>query len=207
MSGLTDARVLKRFIILLAFATFIMFTVWAVMRQMKEVPEGDYEVRQGDIFLSDQKYDKAIERFEAALTMTPDHRGALGGIAVALIGQEKYGEAESTLTYLIDYLKKNLEADDKTGRGALAAAYGNRGIIRDRQGRYEDALKDYIESARVDLDLAEGPGVIDRILYYEKKPSSALGRAEYIYKQLKLPKAERVMRQPEEDEKQRVYKP
>ena len=207
MTGLTDPRVIKRFIILLGVATFIMFTVWAVTRQMKEVPQGDFEVRQGDIFLSDKKYDKAIERFEMALTQSPDHRGALGGIAVALIGQGKYGAAESTLTYLINYLIKNLEDDDPTGQGALSAAYGNRGIIRDRQGRYEDALKDYIESARVDLDLAEGPGVIERILYYERKPSSVLGRAEYIYKQLKLPKEQRVMRLPEEDEKQRVYKP
>ncbi|MCH7863823.1 MAG: tetratricopeptide repeat protein [Proteobacteria bacterium] len=207
MTGLTDPRVIKRFIILLGVATFIMFTVWAVMRQMKEVPQGDFEVRQGDIFLSDKKYDKAIERFEEALTLAPDHRGALGGIAVALIGQKKYDEAESMLTYLINYLIKNLEDDDPTGQGALSAAYGNRGIIRDRQGRYEDALKDYIESARVDLDLAEGPGVIERILYYERKPSSVLGRAEYLYKQLKLPKEQRIMRQPEEDEKQRVYKP
>lgn len=207
MTGLTDARVIRRFIILLAFATFIMFTVWAVMRQLDEVPQGDYEVRQGDIFLQDEKYTKAIERFEAALTLTPNHRGALGGIAVALIGQKKYGEAESTLTYLINFLIKNLESDDKTGRGALSAAYGNRGIIRDRQGRYEEALKDYIESARVDLDLAEGPGVVERILYYDREPSSILSRAEYIYKQLKLPKEERVMRNPEEDDKQRVYKP
>ncbi len=207
MSSLTDARVIKRFIILLAFATFIMFSVWAVMKQVKNVTPGDYEVRQGDIFLSDEEYDKAIERFEKALVEAPNHRGALGGIAVALIAQKKYGEAESTLTYLINYLKKNLEADDPTGRGALSAAYGNRGIIKDRKGLYEAALADYIESARVDLDLAEGPGVVERILYYEKKPSSVLERAEYIYKQLKLPKEKRVMRRPEEDEKQRIYKP
>jgi len=207
MTGLTDPRVIKRFIILLAFATFIMFSIWAIVKQFKEETPGDYEVRQGDIFLTDGKYDKAIERFEEALSVASNHRGALGGIAVALIAQKKYGEAISTLTYLIDYLKKNLEPDDPTGRGALSAAYGNRGIIKDRQGLYEEALKDYIESVRVDLDLAEGPGVIDRILYYEKKPSSVLDRAEYIYKQLKLPKAEWVMRKPEEDEKQRVYKP
>ena len=44
-----------------------------------------------------------------------------------MIGQKKYSEADSALTYLIDYLKKTLEDDDKTGRGALSAAYGNRG--------------------------------------------------------------------------------
>ena len=207
MSRFTDPRVIKRFIILLGIATFIMFSVWAVLKQLKNEAPGDFEVRQGDIFLSDEKYDKAIERFVKALALAPDHRGALGGIAVAQIGQRKYDEAEFTLSYLIDYLKKNLEDDDPTGRGALSAAYGNRGIIRDRQGRYEEALGDYIEAARVDLDLAEGPGVVERILYYERKPSSVLGRAEYLYKQLKLPEEQRIMRQPDEDDKQRVYKP
>lgn len=207
MTGMTSPRVIKRFIVLMAVATFVMFTIWALIRQVEESPFGDFEVRQGDIFLTDGKYDKAIERFEEALIVSPDHRGALGGIAVALIGQEKYGEAESTLSYLIDYLIKTLSDDDATGRGALSAAYANRGIVKDRQERYQAALKDYIESIRVDRDLAEGPGTIERILYYDKKPSSVLSRAEYIYKQLKLPERERVMHQIEEDEKQRVYKP
>jgi len=60
---------------------------------------------------------------------------------------------------------------------------------------------------RLDLDLAEGPGVVQRILYYDTRPSSILLRAEYIIKQLKLPESERLMRKPEEDAKQRRYKP
>ena len=89
MSRFTQPRVIKRFIILLGVATFIMFSVWAVLKQMKNESPGDFEVRQGDILLSDEKYDKAIDRFEEALSLTPDHRGALGGIAVALIGLGK----------------------------------------------------------------------------------------------------------------------
>ena len=38
---------------------------------------------------------------------------------------------------------KNLEDDDKTGVGTLAAAYANRGIVKDRKEQYEEALKDY----------------------------------------------------------------
>lgn len=207
MTTTSNPRVLRRFVILLAIATFVMFSIWTVVGQYKDVPDGDFEVRQGDIFLTDGRYEDAIERFNEALVNQPDHRGALSGKAVALIELERYGEAESELGYLIDYLIRTLEDDDATGRGALAAAYANRGIIRDRQARYEEALKDYIESVRADQDLADGPGVINRILYYEKKPSSILGRAEYLYKQLQLPESERVMRNPEEDAKQRLYKP
>jgi tetratricopeptide (TPR) repeat protein len=207
MIGFNNPRVLKRFIILLGVATFVMFSIWMMVRNYEGQTEGDYEVRQGDILLSDEKYEDAIMAFEEALKLQPNHRGALGGQAVALMGMKKYGEAESLFTYLIDFLRKTLADDDPTGRGALSAAYANRGIIKDRQGRYEAALEDYIESARVDLDLAEGPGVIERLLYYEQKPSSVLDRAEYIYRQLKLPESERLMRRPEEDEKQRRYKP
>ncbi|MBC8338031.1 MAG: tetratricopeptide repeat protein [Rhodospirillales bacterium] len=207
MMGLDNPRILKRFTILLGVATFVMFSVWMMIQNYEGQTEGDYEVRQGDILLSDGKYEEAIKAFEEALTLQPDHRGALGGQAVALMGLGKDTEAESVLTYLIEFLKKTLAKDDPTGRGALAAAYGNRGILKDRQGRYEAALKDYIESVRLDKDLADGPGIVAQILYYEKEPSSILKRAEYLYKQMKLPKAERLMRRPEEDAKQRVYKP
>ena len=207
MMGSDNPRVLRRFIILLGVATFIMFSIWMMIRNYEGQTEGDYEVRQGDIFLSDEKYRDAIKAFDEALKVQPDHRGALSGQAVAYMGLKEYKEADSLLTYLIDFLKRTLEDDDKTGRGALSAAYANRGIIKDRQGHYEAALEDYIESIRVDRDLADGPGVVERLLYYEKKPSSVIARANYIYKQLKLPKSERLMRNPEEDEKQRRYKP
>jgi tetratricopeptide (TPR) repeat protein len=207
MMGFSNPRIIKRFIILMGVATFIMFSIWMMIHNYEGQTEGDYEVRQGDILLSDEKYEKAIKVFDEALALQPDHRGALSGQAVALLGMGKNIEAESTLTYLIDYLHRTLDHDDPTGRGALAAAYGNRGILKDRQGRYEEALKDYIESVRLDLDLAEGPGVVQRILYYDTKPSSILLRAEYIIKQLKLPESERLMRKPEEDAKQRRYKP
>jgi len=202
-----NPRVLRRYIILTAVATVVMFSVWAVFQQVAETPPGDYEVREGDILLSDRKFTQAIERFEAALEVQPDHRGALHGKAAALIGLERYADAEAVLSYLIKYLQANLESDDRTGVGALSAAFANRGIIKDRQGRYREALADYIESVKIDYDVAEGPGWLERLLYYNREPSSALKRAEYLYKQLQLPESERVLRVPEIDAQQRMYKP
>lgn len=203
----SNPRILKRFIILMAVATFVMFSIWAVVRMAKEDIPGDYEVRQGDIFLQDKLYEKALARFEEALKQEPDHRGAIGGKAAALISLERYQEAETVLTYLIDFLTRTLPDDDPTGTGALSAAYGNRGIIKDRQGRYEEALKDYIKSINIDAEIADGPSWVDYLLYHNRKPSSVLTRAEYIYKQLQLPESERLMRVPELDETQRMYKP
>ena len=79
-------------------------------------------------------------------------------------------------------------------------------LLRSEQEGVE-ALKDYVEAVKIDYDLAEGPSWVERLLYYDDKPSSALARAQYIYKQLQLPKSERLMRVPEEDDKQRMYKP
>jgi len=209
MKMFSDPGVTKRFIKYMAIATVLMFSLWAVIKwaQESERNPGDYETRRGDIELSDGNFEKAIASFDAALAAQPKHRGAWGGKAAALIQLNRYPEAEAELTGLIDYLEKTLVADDLTGRGALAAAYGNRGILRDRQGRYEEALKDYIASAKTDRGLAEGPGWVNRLLYHNDTPSSILARAQYIYEQLKLPKGERVLRLPEEDAKQRLYKP
>ena len=207
MAGISDPRVLKRFIIYLAMLTFVMFGVWSFWGTFVETPAGDFEVRAGDIHLSGGEYEEAIEDFDSALAVQPNHRGALLGKAAALIQLERYDDAERVLTSAIGYLKANLDPDDPTGRGALAAAYGNRGIVNDRQGRYEQALADYIESLKTDAESVEGPGVIERLLYHDEKPSSIRDRAEYLYKQLQLPEDQRLLRLPEKDDLQRMHKP
>jgi len=88
---------------------------------------------------------------------------------------------------LIIFLNKTLVDDDLTGRGTLAAAYANRGIIKDRKGDYEGALKDYIKSLETDSEAVEGPGLGEKILYMINKPSSIRKRAQYIYEQFLLP--------------------
>lgn len=207
MSSFTDPRVLRRFIKLMLILTVVMFTVWTGITWYNNSVPGDFEVRQGDIKLSDGEYENAIERFDAALASAPNHRGALLGKAAALIALEHYDEAEVILTHAIEFLRDTLVEDDPTGAGALSAAYANRGIIKDRQGRYQAALDDYVEAVKIDYDLAEGPGWVDHLLYYDKTPSSVLTRARYIYEQLQLPEDERLMRVPEQDDLQRMYKP
>ena len=188
-------------------ATVLMFTVWALTREALETPMGDYEVRQGDIFLSDQKYDEALERFTAALKVMPDHRGALMGLGIAYMQSGRLAEAEAEFTYLIGFLTKTLEPDDLTGIGTLASAYTNRGILYDRTQRYEKALADYISALKVDPETVEGPGVIARVLYATPNPATVRKRAIYLQKQLALPEERRFLRLPEKDDDQRMYKP
>lgn len=201
-------RVLRRFIIIMAVATFAMFTFWAVIRpQFIATPPGDYEVRQGDILLTDRKYGEAIQKFDEALEKAPNHRGALMGRAIALLQSERYDEAEAEFTHLIDYLTRTNTSDDATGVAVLAGAYANRGILYDRAGRYEKALKDYLRALSIDAEAVEGPNIVDKVIYVMPRASSVRKRAIYLAQQLALPEDQRRLRVPEIDSEQRMYKP
>jgi len=198
---------LKRFIIYMAILTFVMFTVWGFVRSFMNRPAGDYETEVCDIRLKDKKYKEALEAANKALNKTPNHRGAMMCKALVFISEKKYIEADKVLTNLIFFLKKNLEGDDRTGIGTLAAAYANRGIIKDRNKNYEGALKDYVKALGIDHEAVAGPGLGTIILNYKFKSSSVKERALYLNEQLQLPEDERVLSIKELDEGQVMHKP
>ena len=202
-----SANVLKRFIIYMAILTFVMFTVWAFVRSFMDRPAGDYETEVCDIRLKDKLYEKALTAANIALEKTPNHRGALMCKALVFISEKKYIKANKVLTDLIIFLEKNVEEDDTTGIGTLAAAYANRGIIKDREKDYQGALKDYIKALGIDHEAVAGPGLGTVILNYKFKSSSARERALYLNEQLQLPEEERVLSIQELDDGQVMHKP
>ena len=191
----------------MAILTFVMFTIWGFVRSFMNRPPGDYETEVCDIRLKDKKYDQALEAANKALNKTPNHRGALMCKALVFISEKKYTEADRTLTNLIIFLEKNLEEDDRTGIGTLAAAYANRGIIKDRNKNYEEALKDYVKALGIDHEAVAGPGLGTVILNYKFKSSSVKERALYLNEQLQLPEDERILSIKELDEGQVMHKP
>ena len=191
----------------MAILTFVMFTVWGFVRSFMDRPPGDYETEVCDIRLKDKKYEEALEAANEALNKTPNHRGALMCKALVFISEKNYTEAQKTLSDLIIFLEKNLEDDDKTGIGTLAAAYANRGIIKDRVKNYEGALKDYVRALGIDHEAVAGPGLGTIILNYKFKSSSVKERALYLNEQLQLPAEDRVLSIKELDEGQVMHKP
>ena len=202
-----NANVLKRFVIYMAILTFVMFTVWALVRSFMNRPPGDYETEVCDMRLKDKLYDKAIQAANTALEKTPNHRGAIMCKALVFISQKMYPEANEELNYLINFLEKNIQDDDLTGIGTLAAAYANRGIIKDRKENYEGALEDYLKAIKIDEEAVGGPGFGTVILNYKFKSSSVKKRAIYIYEQLQLPENDRVLKIKALDEGQVMHKP
>ena len=202
-----NTQVLRRFVIYMAILTFVMFTVWGFVRSFMNRPAGDYETEICDIRLKDKKYEQALEAANKALNKTPNHRGAMMCKALVFISEKRYIEADNTLNNLIIFLKKNLEDDDRTGIGTLAAAYANRGIIKDRNKNYEGALQDYIKALGIDHDAVAGPGLGTIILNYKFKSSSVKERALYLNEQLQHPEDERVLSIEELDAGQVMHKP
>ena len=191
----------------MAILTFVMFTVWALIRSFMNRPPGDYETEVCDMRLKDKLYDQAIQAANTALEKTPNHRGAIMCKALVFISQKMYTEATEELNYLINFLEKTVEDDDRTGIGTLAAAYANRGIIKDRNKNYEGALKDYVKALGIDHEAVAGPGLGTVILNYKYKSSSVRERALYLNDQLQLPEDERVLSIQKLDEGQVMHKP
>ena len=191
----------------MAILTFVMFTVWALVRSFMNRPPGDYETEVCDMRLKDKLYDEALRSANTALEKTPNHRGAIMCKALVFISQKMYMEATNELNYLINFLEKTIEADDRTGIGTLAAAYANRGIIKDGNKNYQGALQDYLKALGIDHEAVAGPGLGTVILNYKYKSSSVRERALYLNDQLQLPEDERVLSIKELDEGQVMHKP
>ena len=202
-----STKVLRRFIINMAILTFVMFTVWALVRSFMNRPPGDYETEVCDMRLKDKLHDQALQAANTALEKSPDHRGAIMCKALVFISQKMYLEATEELNYLINFLEKTVKDDDLTGVGTLAAAYANRGIIKDRKKDYQGALQDYLKALGIDHKAVAGPGLGTVILNYKFKSSSVKERALYLNEQLQLPESERVLRIQELDEGQVMHKP
>ena len=138
---------------------------------------------------------EALKVFDEVLANYPEYKEAHHGRAITLMQINDFkGSRES--------FDRAVKLDEN-----FAGAYANRGILNDRTGNYEDAVKDYRKALELNPEIAEGPGLIWRFLHnVSDKPSTIADRADYIEAELKKPEGERLLRAPEIDAQQRMYK-
>ena len=185
-----DTKAIPYIIGLLVFMGIIIY--WRVGTE--QVP-GDYDVKKGNYRLEDGQYDLAVKEFTKALEENPDHVMAHLGLAITYMQMGKNTEALYKFNLVIEI---NPE---------LAAAYANRGILYDRSGEHAKALADYRKALELDPEILEGPGWIWRFLRnIDEKPPTIKDRADYLEAELAKPEGERLLKVPELDEKQQMYK-
>ena len=90
---------------------------------------------------------------------------------------------------------------------SFAQAYANRGILHDRNGRYDSAVADYRYAIQLDAKVGEGPGWLWKFMHSpEIEQSSLAERVTYIEAELKKPESERLLRVQEQDSQQQMRK-
>lgn len=156
---------------------------------------GDNAYHEANTLFEDGYYHRALDKYEDALRLAPNHIHARRGRARALLQLGRLAEALQEFDAVIA-----MEPE-------FAAAYANRAILHDRMGNYPQAIEDYQRALVLDPELARGPHWLTRFLRLQvEKPPTIADRARYLRDQLALPESERLLRVPEVDAKQRSYK-
>ncbi|MGD8757842.1 MAG: tetratricopeptide repeat protein [Deltaproteobacteria bacterium] len=161
---------------------------------MESTP-GENRFRLANKYLEDGKYDEALQIFDEVLLGNAEYKEAHLAKAITLLQMGRLDESRKSFDSAIGL------------DNHYAQAYADRGILNDRAGQYEDALHDYRKALKLKPELAEGPGWLWRFLRNIPEPPPTIAdRADYLEEQLKKPESERLLRVPELDSKQRMYK-
>ena len=187
---------LYRFLVWTAIVLTVAWVGWSLYDSMISPRQpGDMAYLEGNTLFEDGEYDRALDKYDEALDIVPDHIHALRGRARSLMQLGQSAQALATFNTAIA-----LEPE-------FAASYANRGILHDRMGRYEMAIEDYERAIELDPEIAEGPHWLTRFLRNQpEKPPGIAERAAYLRKELTKPEGERLLRLPEVDAEQRSYK-
>nr|VFK29593.1 MAG: Tetratricopeptide repeat-containing protein [Candidatus Kentron sp. MB]VFK33712.1 MAG: Tetratricopeptide repeat-containing protein [Candidatus Kentron sp. MB]VFK76314.1 MAG: Tetratricopeptide repeat-containing protein [Candidatus Kentron sp. MB] len=170
---------------------------WSIYDGFLRSPDDpmDNLIKAAERDFEDQAYQKALAHYDRILTQSPHHLFALRGRARTLLMLTRYRQAKQAFDEAI------------AQEPEFANTWANRGILHDRMGAHEQALSDYEQALRLDPSIADGPHWMTRFLRLQATPPPTIAdRARYLRAQLALPETERLLQNPEEDDKQRPYK-
>ncbi len=180
---------------MIALGVLIVFGYFYFQYTVREGVPGENNYRLANKHLEDGKYEDALSMFDKVLSQYPDYNEAYLGRALTLMQMGQFDDSRKDFDRAI--------ARDEN----FAQVYANRGILNDRTGHYKEAVHDYRKAIELNPELAEGPGWVWRFLRNipEAQPT-IYDRADYIEAELQKPESERLLKVPEIDEQQRMYK-
>lgn len=172
----------------------VLWLGYEVYNHFSGMGPGDVAYVDGNSLFKDQQYERAAEHYQDALQKNPRHHAAMLSLANSYVQLKRYDDALGAVDRAI-----MMEPE-------FGGAFATRGIIHDHLGLYEKAMADYDRALKMDPDVAKGMHWLDRLLYnVQDTPSTVADRLAYLRGQMKLPEAERVLKKPEEDARQRPY--
>jgi tetratricopeptide (TPR) repeat protein len=163
-------------------------------RHFSGMAPGDISFVDGGNLFKDGQYERAAEYYSDTVEKNPRHGGALRGIANSNVQLKRYDKAMAAIERAIQLQPK------------FGGNYAIRGIIYDHAGRHRQAMEDYEKSLIMDPEVADGMHWLDRLLKnVQEKPPTVADRLEYLKQQFALPESKRMLRIPDEDDKQLPY--
>ncbi len=187
---------LYRFLVWTAAVLTLAWVGWSIYDSMIAPRNpGDLAYLEGNNLFEDGHYERALQKYDEALSEDRNHIHAMRGRAQSLM---QLGQSTQALTAFNTAIALTPE---------FGATYANRGVLHDRMGRYENAIEDYERALALDPELVEGPHWLTRFLRNQpQKPPGVAERAAYLRGELAKPEGERLLRVPELDAEQRSYK-
>lgn len=187
---------LYRFLVWTAVVLTLAWIGWSIYDSMIAPRNpGDLAYLEGNNLFEDGHYERALQKYDEALSEDRNHIHAMRGRAQSLM---QLGQSTQALTAFNTAIALTPE---------FGATYANRGVLHDRMGRYKKAIEDYERALALDPELVEGPHWLTRFLRNQpQKPPGVAERAAYLRGELAKPEGERLLRVPELDAEQRSYK-
>lgn len=179
-----------------AIALVVAWVGWTIVDTffIERIP-GNTAFQEGDIFFEDGEYERALEKYEQALSEQPEAPHYARAKARTLM---QLGRNEQALTWFDQAVEL---------QPFFGGTYANRGILYDRMGEYQKAVADYEKALNLDEEVGEGPHWLIRFLRNQPEPPPTVAdRLAYLKQELAKPEDERLLRIPNLDDQQRTYK-
>ena len=127
-----------------------------------EAHPGGLAFSRAVVFYTDGQYEDALHYYETSIREHPDFIHAKRGRARTLMQLGRDQEA-------LKAFDEVLEQDPSS-----SISFANRGILRDRMGRYHQAIADYSKAIKMDPHLGEGIDWFTRFLQDRKENPQSL---------------------------------